>query len=100
MTHLFPIAALLWFVALSHQAVDPQSVGLGENPTFEPQFYFPLAENANSPALFPMPACNGVVLEEATIDQLQDAMVQNKLTAVQLAICYLQRAYQVDKYIK
>ena len=49
---------------------------------------------------FPMPACNGIVLEEATIDQLQEAMSTGRLTAVQIALCYLQRIYQTDSYIK
>ena len=49
---------------------------------------------------FPMPTCDGVVLEEATIDQLQGAMSAGRLTAVQIALCYLQRIYQTDSYIK
>lgn len=49
---------------------------------------------------FPMPACDGIVLEEATIDQLQEAMSTGRLTAVQIAICYLQRIYQTDSYVK
>lgn len=49
---------------------------------------------------FPMPKCNGIALEEATVDQLQDAMSSGQLTSAQLAICYLQRMYQTDPYIK
>ena len=61
-------------------------------------YYFP---NENDPAsLFPMEKCNGITLEEATIDQLQDYMNHGKLTASQLAICYLQRQYQTDSYVK
>ena len=49
---------------------------------------------------FPMPACDGIVLEEATIDQLQEAMRAGRLTALQIALCYLQRIYQTDSYIE
>ena len=49
---------------------------------------------------FPMPACDGIILEEATIDQLQEAMSTGRLTAVQIALCYLQRIYQTDSYIE
>ena len=49
---------------------------------------------------FPMPQCNGISIEEATIDQLQDSMSSKKLTSVQLALCCLQRIYQADPYIK
>ena len=100
MAHTYAFAVYLGFVALSLQAVLSTPVGIDESLTAWPNFYFPLAQNANSSALFPVANCNGLELEEATIDQLQDAMSQGKLTAVQLAMCYLQRVYQVDKYIK
>lgn len=54
----------------------------------------------NSADWFPMPDCNGVVLEEATIDELQDAMRGGQLTSVTIVMCYLQRIYQTDEYIK
>ena len=61
-------------------------------------FDFPaLSDPAN---LFPMPPCNGITLEEATIDQLQDAMSSGKLTTGQLAMCYITRISQTDGYIK
>ena len=50
--------------------------------------------------LLPMPDCNGFILEEATIDQLQDAMVKGQLTSLQIALCYLQRIQQTDGYVK
>lgn len=50
--------------------------------------------------LFPMPLCNGLRLEEATIDQLQDAINHGRLTSTQLITCYLQRISQTDSYIK
>ena len=50
--------------------------------------------------LFPMPDCHGVVLEEATVDVLQNAMKKGQLTSTKIALCYLQRIYQTDEYIK
>jgi amidase len=61
---------------------------------------FPLLENVDTENLFPMPDCNGFKLEEATIDQMQRAMEQGKLSSVQLTMCYLQRQYQIDEYVK
>lgn len=51
-------------------------------------------------ALFPMPSCRGITLEEATIDQLQDAMSHGKLTSVQILNCYLARVSQTNSYCK
>ncbi|KAF6225453.1 hypothetical protein HO133_009453 [Letharia lupina] len=48
--------------------------------------------------LFPMPACNGLVLEEATVDYLQNAMKEGQLTSTMIALCYLQRIYQTNEY--
>ena len=50
--------------------------------------------------LFPMLQCNGVTMEEATINQLQDAMGKRQLTSVQLAMCYLEIIRQTDEYVK
>ena len=62
-------------------------------------YYFPkLGQSAAD--LFPMPDCNGFVLEEATIDQLQDAMGNGQLSSLQIALCYLQRIQQTDEYVK
>ncbi|KAL8837927.1 MAG: hypothetical protein Q9176_005403 [Flavoplaca citrina] len=46
-----------------------------------------------------MDLCNGVVIEEATIDQLQRYMAEGKLSSVQLTTCYLNRVFQVERYI-
>lgn len=61
-------------------------------------YYFPELEHFDN--LFPMPDCNGVILEEATVDQLQDAMNKGRLTSAKIALCYLQRIYQTDEYTK
>ena len=63
-------------------------------------FPYDFPDQDSVPDLFPMQSCNGIVLEEATIDQLQDYMDHGKLTSSQLVLCYLQRIYQTDNYIK
>ncbi|KAE9392638.1 glutamyl-tRNA amidotransferase subunit A [Gymnopus androsaceus JB14] len=68
-------------------------------PQVSTDYDFPLLQAANTTELFPMPACHGVVIEEATIDQLQEYMNSGRLTSVQLATCYLQRLYQTREYI-
>jgi amidase len=47
-----------------------------------------------------MPKCRGATLEEATIDQLQDYMARGLLSSVQIALCYLERYWQTNGYIK
>ena len=61
-------------------------------------YYFPDERNVDN--LFPMPDCNGVVLEETTVDALQDAMSKGHLTSTQIAMCYMQRIHQTNGYIK
>ena len=61
-------------------------------------YYFP--NQINTDNLFPMPRCHGVILEEATVDQLQDAMSKGRLTSTKIAMCYLQRIQQTNPYIK
>lgn len=65
-------------------------------------YYFPvLSPGADlGSSQFPMPLCHGFKLEEATIDQLQEAMEDGKLTSKKLVGCYLQRIYQTDFYIR
>ena len=75
------------------------NVATAETLTTPFPYYFPsLGQSATD--LFPMPDCNGFVLEEATIDQLQDVMGKGQLTSLQIALCYLQRIQQTDEYIK
>lgn len=62
--------------------------------------FFPLLQNAGMPELFAMPKCGTFRLEEATIDDMQDAMSNGTLTSVQLCLCYLQRTFQTQDYIK
>ncbi|KAL5346762.1 hypothetical protein ACLOAV_007903 [Pseudogymnoascus australis] len=65
-------------------------------------YYFPQlgsGDAANS-GQFPMPLCHGFKLEEATIDQLQNAMDKGTLSSVKIVMCYLQRIYQTDAYLR
>jgi amidase len=78
------------------QAVEAQVL---ESPY---PYYFPVlqAGSGSDSGQFPMPLCHGFKLEEATIDQLQDAMEDGKLSSKKLVGCYLQRIYQTDFYIR
>lgn len=73
---------------------------LNTDPLQQPYpYYFPPQDAAGTPALFPMPTCLGITLEEATIDQLSGYMSNGLLTTAQLLRCYLKRVQQVDEYI-
>lgn len=61
---------------------------------------FPDQRMADSSHLFPMPKCQGIDIDEATIDALQDHLNKGALTSQELAICYLQRIWQTNDYIK
>jgi amidase len=73
---------------------------LDVDPLHQPlPYYFPPEDATGSPSLFPMPPCQGIVLEEATVDQLQGYLGQGLLTSLELLRCYLKRMRQVDDYI-
>lgn len=57
-------------------------------------------ENGEEYSPFPMRKCNGIVLEETTIDQLQRYMDSRILSSVKLATCYLERIQQTDDFIR
>ncbi|KAJ0164779.1 putative amidase, partial [Colletotrichum tanaceti] len=93
------IAVILPLVALGKLASTCQG---SFSPLFPPLSspMFPLQENADTTALFPMPECGGTFkLEEATIDQMQKAMKDGIITSQQLVMCYMQRTFQTDEYI-
>jgi amidase len=90
---LFPL-----FVAISWAANGLPSV-LGNFPPQEPYPYSSLQDAANISELFSMPTCGGVVLEEATIDQLTGYLSTGRLTSVQILECYVERFHQVDEFI-
>lgn len=62
-------------------------------------FFFPPQEAVDTSALFPMPKCKGLTLEEASIDQIQGYLSSGMLTSVELLKCYHDRILQVDEYI-
>ncbi|KAJ4991776.1 amidase [Stagonosporopsis vannaccii] len=73
---------------------------LNVDPLQQPYpYYFPPQEAAGAANLFPMPTCQGITLEEATIDQLSDYLSNGILTSARLLRCYLKRVQQVDGYI-
>lgn len=89
-----------WFLCFNVALLAGSAIAVS-TPTWGGDFpVFPLQEYSETEKLFPMASCNGFKLEEATIDQMQEAMKKGKLTSQQLVICYLQRQYQTDDYIK
>ncbi len=65
-------------------------------------YEFPLLQNGSNAdsGQFPMPKCNGFQLEETTIDQMRKVLSKGKLTSAQIVLCYMQRIYQTDDYIR
>ncbi|CEP59988.1 uncharacterized protein LALA0_S01e00474g [Lachancea lanzarotensis] len=59
-------------------------------------FTYPQTETAE---LFPMETCQGITLEGATIDQLQDYLGKGVLTSQDIVRCYFNRYLQVDGYV-
>lgn len=98
------IAFNILCTSVAHQPPTCDTNQLAESQTLEsPYPYdFPLLQNGSSAdsGQFPMPLCNGFKLEEATIDQLQEELLSGRLTSVQIVLCYLQRIYQTDEYIR
>jgi len=109
------VSALSWFYFVATSvgsiipAVSSNSTTLGisnasdsiTSKTLQDPFSYVFPDLVHDPAdRFPMPACNGMVLEEATIDELQESMKRGQLTSVAILMCYLQRVYQTDEYIK
>lgn len=60
---------------------------------------FPLEQYAGTAELFPMAPCGTFRLEEATIDEMQQAMTNGTLSSQQLVMCYITRTYQTNSYI-
>ena len=89
------IAYLVTLTTAQNATVDLSSAQILTDPF--PHYY----PNEDAPAtdIFPMPACQGVTLEEATIDQLQEYMGSGSLTAVDLVNCYFARYTQVNNYV-
>lgn len=98
------VVALNLLTSLAHHNETRSATQLIENQdlTHPYPYEFPLLQNGSmaESGQFPMPKCRGFKLEEATIDQLQDALSRGRLTSVQIVMCYLQRIYQTDEYIQ
>lgn len=87
---------LAFGVGAQHNVSDILNVDPLQDPF---PYYFPPQSEAGLSALFPMPTCQGITLEESTIDQLSGYMSDGLLTSLQLLRCYLKRIQQVDGYI-
>ena len=86
--------------AVSHGAQYSNASDLILSETLESPFPYDFPDDRNPVNLFPMPECDGLVLEEATVDFLQHAMKTGQLTSTIIALCYLQRIYQTKDYSK
>ncbi|KAK4159719.1 amidase signature domain-containing protein [Cladorrhinum sp. PSN259] len=79
-------------------AALPAAMGVGIEIRAEQSVVTPrTTTTTNGP--FPMPLCGTFKLEEATIDEMQQAMEDGTLTSVQLVKCYLERTFQTNEYI-
>jgi amidase len=94
------VSSLVALSLVSVVGAQNASTVLNVDPLQQPYpYYFPPQDAASTSALFPMPVCQGITLEEATIDQLADYMRNGVLSSAQLLRCYLRRIHQVDDYI-
>lgn len=87
----------LLLLGASHGMQGAQA--LNASATLVPASLFPLEQYAGTAELFPMSPCGKFRLEEATIDQMQQAMTNGTLTSQQLVMCYITRTYQTNSYI-
>ncbi|KAL9636501.1 MAG: hypothetical protein Q9164_002784 [Protoblastenia rupestris] len=101
------VALCLSFIAVSLpitlvQATTPvDGLALASSQVVENLFPNDFPDQSQSgERLFPMRDCQGLKLEEATIDQLQQWMRAEKLTTQQLVACYIQRIDQTDGYVR
>lgn len=93
------VASILALAVFGRPCTASNNVTAGQILNDPFPYYFP-QENAPASQLFPMPQCNGVQIEQASIDQLQTYMAHGSLTSVQLVVCYMQRSFQTAEYIK
>ena len=86
--------------AVSHGAQYSNASDPILSETLDSPFPYDFPDDRDPEKLFPMPECDGLVLEEATVDFLQHAMESGQLTSTTIALCYLQRIYQTNSYTK
>ena len=105
MLYMYCTFAVSAFVAVSLGSGDHYNTSgatsLADSQTLYHPFpyHFP-RRNASTAELFAMPPCNGVKIEDATIDELQSYMADGKLTSKQLVTCYIDRNFQTADYIQ
>ena len=87
-------------MAVSHGAQYSNASDLILSQILDSPFPYDFPDERTPDNLFPMPECNSLVLEEATVDFLQHAMEKGQLTSTTIALCYLQRVYQTNGYTK
>ena len=86
--------------AVSHDAQYSNASDLILSQNLQSPFPYDFPDDRDPENLFPMLECDGIVLEEATVDYLQNAMETGQMTSTDLALCYLQRIYQTNSYTK
>ncbi|KAG7005245.1 hypothetical protein G7Y79_00021g051120 [Physcia stellaris] len=69
---------------LSSSVDGSEDVEIAQDLSSPFPYEFPYLGNVSDidASRFPMPQCNGIAIEEATIDQLQDSMSRKKLTTI------------------
>jgi amidase len=99
--HFFVVLFTAVKLIRAQRSSSPNTSDFGAAQVLQNPFPYDFPHMDASPvALFPMPSCHGITLEEATIDQLQDAMSHGKLTSVDILNCYLARVTQTNTYCK
>ena len=99
--HFLIVVAATVKLITAQTSSPPNASGFGASQILPNPFPYDFPNIDAAPlGLFPMPSCHGITLEEATIDQLQDAMSYGKLTSVDILNCYLARVSQTNSYCK
>ena len=98
----FIIFSLMTSAANTNATVNISQIPASQLLSHDFLYRYPL-ENVSVNAVMTLNTldlCNGIDIEEATIDQLQANMMEEKLSSVQLTTCYMNRVFQIEKYIK
>lgn len=89
---------------LSDSAMSSSGEGDFESQLLDHSFLnqYPLQDVTNDPvkSLNTLDLCNGVRVEEATIDELQYYLSNGNLTSIQLTACYIRRVFELERFIK
>ncbi|KAJ4296860.1 hypothetical protein N0V90_006908 [Kalmusia sp. IMI 367209] len=82
------LGAILAIIVACIDATPLSNVGVSRRAT------------VGNPLPFSMPLCNGVKIEDATIDELQRFMILEELSSQDLVSCYLARIEQTNSYLR